>query len=172
MGFFRFCRSIKIAPGIRWNFGKKSTSLSIGGRGANYTVGTSGSRTTVGIPGTGLSYTAYLAKISAAILGDRIPAPSLPLATLKPLRARPTDCRYFFFPLVGVGLASMKSLTALTTTSLRVTSALSAMAWSTSFSSVGMRTVMIPSRLLGMGGRVEVIQEIAKSLFGVGRSMG
>jgi hypothetical protein len=57
MVFFRFRRSIKIAPGIRWSFGKKSTSLNIGGRGANYTVGTSGSRTTVGIPGTGLSYT-------------------------------------------------------------------------------------------------------------------
>ena len=57
MGFFRFRRSIKLFPGIRWNFGKKSTSLSIGPRGAHYTVGTSGSRTTVGIPGTGLSYT-------------------------------------------------------------------------------------------------------------------
>ncbi len=57
MGFFRFRRSIKIAPGIRWNFGKKSSSVSFGGRGAHYTVGTSGSRATVGIPGTGLSYT-------------------------------------------------------------------------------------------------------------------
>jgi hypothetical protein len=57
MGFFRFRRSIKLFPGVRWNFGKKSTSLSIGGRGAHYTMGTSGSRFTVGIPGTGLSYT-------------------------------------------------------------------------------------------------------------------
>jgi hypothetical protein len=57
MGFFRFRRSIKLFPGVRWNIGKKSSSLSIGGRGAHYTVGTSGSRTTVGIPGTGLSYT-------------------------------------------------------------------------------------------------------------------
>lgn len=57
MGFFRFRRSIKLFPGVRWNIGKKSTSLSFGVRGANYTVGTSGSRSTVGIPGTGLSYT-------------------------------------------------------------------------------------------------------------------
>jgi len=57
MGFFRFRRSIKIAPGVRWNLGKKSTSLSFGPRGAHYTIGTAGSRTTVGIPGTGLSYT-------------------------------------------------------------------------------------------------------------------
>lgn len=57
MGFFRFRRSVKIFPGVRWNFGKKSTSLSIGPRGARYTFGTAGSRTTIGIPGTGLSYT-------------------------------------------------------------------------------------------------------------------
>jgi len=57
MGFFRFRKSIKLFPGVRWNIGKKSTSLSFGGRGARYTIGTSGSRTTVGIPGKGLSYT-------------------------------------------------------------------------------------------------------------------
>lgn len=57
MGFFRFRRSIKILPGVRWNIGKKSSSLSFGGRGFHYTVGSGGSRTTAGIPGTGLSYT-------------------------------------------------------------------------------------------------------------------
>jgi hypothetical protein len=57
MGFLRFRRSIKLFPGVRWNFGKKSTSLSIGGRGAHYTMGTSGSIFTAGIPSTGLSYT-------------------------------------------------------------------------------------------------------------------
>ena len=77
MGFFRFRRSIKIAPGIRWNFGKKSTSLSIGGRGANYTIGTSGSRTTVGIPGTGLSYTEiHNSHSRVAARNPRIPSPS------------------------------------------------------------------------------------------------
>lgn len=57
MGFFRFRRSVKLLPGIRLNFGKKSTSLSFGVRGAHYTVGPHGSRTTVGLPGTGISYT-------------------------------------------------------------------------------------------------------------------
>ena len=58
MGFFRFRRSIKIAPGIRWNLGKRSSSISFGGKGFHYTVGgPRGSRTTVGIPGTGHSYT-------------------------------------------------------------------------------------------------------------------
>jgi hypothetical protein len=57
MGFFRFRRSIKILPGVRWNFGKRSSSVSLGGRGFHYTIGTHGTRTTVGLPGTGLSYT-------------------------------------------------------------------------------------------------------------------
>jgi hypothetical protein len=53
----RFRRSFKIAPGVRWNFGAKSTSFTFGPRGAKWTVGTRGTRTTVGIPGTGLSFT-------------------------------------------------------------------------------------------------------------------
>ena len=57
MGLFRFRRSIKMAPGLRWNIGKRSTSFSIGPRGLKLTAGTRGVRTTVGIPGTGLSYT-------------------------------------------------------------------------------------------------------------------
>ena len=77
MGFFRFRRTIKLFPGIRWNIGKKSTSLSLGGRGAHYTVGTSGSRTTVGIPGTGLSYTDIHSSHSRVkARHPRIPEPS------------------------------------------------------------------------------------------------
>jgi hypothetical protein len=57
MGYFRFRRRIKIAPGVHWNIGKKGSSLSFGGRGVTYTMGPQGSRTTVGIPGTGVSYT-------------------------------------------------------------------------------------------------------------------
>ena len=56
MGYFRFRRSFKIVPGLWWNIGKKSSSVSLGGRGLHYTIGPSGTRTTVGLPGTGLSY--------------------------------------------------------------------------------------------------------------------
>ena len=56
MGYFRFRRSFRILPGVRWNLGKKSSSVSLGGRGFHYTIGSSGTRTTVGAPGTGLSY--------------------------------------------------------------------------------------------------------------------
>jgi hypothetical protein len=54
---FRFRRSIKILPGIRLNFGKRSVSTSIGVRGAHVTFGKTGTRTTVGLPGSGISYT-------------------------------------------------------------------------------------------------------------------
>lgn len=53
----RFRKSIKVAPGVRVNLGKKSASVSVGGKGARYTVSSTGRRTSsVGIPGTGLSY--------------------------------------------------------------------------------------------------------------------
>lgn len=57
MSGFRFSKRIKIAPGIRLNLNKRSTSLTFGGKGLHYTVGTKGTRASAGIPGTGLSYT-------------------------------------------------------------------------------------------------------------------
>ena len=57
---FRFRKSIKIAPGIRLNFNKKSTSITMGTKGAHHTINSSGTETTsIGLPGTGLSYTSY-----------------------------------------------------------------------------------------------------------------
>ncbi len=56
---FRFRRTLKIAPGIRLNFGKKGVSTTIGPRGAKITLGKDGVRTTVGLPGSGMSYTHY-----------------------------------------------------------------------------------------------------------------
>lgn len=53
----RFRKSIKIAPGVKVNLNKNSTSVSIGTKGKHYTVNSKGKTTkTVGIPGTGLSY--------------------------------------------------------------------------------------------------------------------
>lgn len=53
----RFRKSVKILPGVRINFNKNSTSLSLGPRGAHYTMSSSGRRTvSAGIPGTGLYY--------------------------------------------------------------------------------------------------------------------
>lgn len=55
---FRFRKSIKIAPGLKINFNKKSVGATLGTKGAHYTINSSGRRTSsVGIPGTGISYT-------------------------------------------------------------------------------------------------------------------
>ncbi len=54
---WRFRRSFKIAPGIRINLNKKSTSVRIGPRGFGHTISSTGKRTTsVGIPALGLLY--------------------------------------------------------------------------------------------------------------------
>lgn len=52
----RIRKSIKIAPGVRLNFGKKGISTSIGKRGAGITIGPTGTTAHVGIPGTGIPY--------------------------------------------------------------------------------------------------------------------
>lgn len=53
----RFRKSFKVAPGVKVNLNKKSTSVTFGGKGVHHTVSSSGKKTTtVGIPGTGISY--------------------------------------------------------------------------------------------------------------------
>lgn len=53
----RMRKSIKIAKGVRLNFGKTGASVSFGTRGLRHTIHSSGRRTSsVGIPGTGISY--------------------------------------------------------------------------------------------------------------------
>ncbi len=54
---FRFRKSIKIAPGLKLNIGKKGIGLSAGTKGAHISVNSNGRVTkTVGLPGTRLSY--------------------------------------------------------------------------------------------------------------------
>jgi len=57
MGFLRFRRTFRIAPGLRLNLSKSGVSASVGRRGLWFTVGPRGTRETVGLPGTGISYT-------------------------------------------------------------------------------------------------------------------
>ena len=54
---FKFKKQINIAPGVRLNIGKKSASVSVGGKGLTNTFSTTGkTTTTVGIPGSGVYY--------------------------------------------------------------------------------------------------------------------
>lgn len=58
----RFRKGISIAPGVRLNLSKNGlSSLSIGGKGLTYNIGKKGTRATGGLPGTGLSYSKYMA---------------------------------------------------------------------------------------------------------------
>lgn len=53
----RFRKSFKIAPGVKLNLNKKSTSVTFGGKGFHRTISSTGKKTTtVGVPGTGISY--------------------------------------------------------------------------------------------------------------------
>ena len=51
----RFRKSIKLAPGVRLNVGKRGISTSLGARGASVNIGKNGVHSNIGIPGTGLS---------------------------------------------------------------------------------------------------------------------
>ncbi|ABE47223.1 DUF4236 domain-containing protein [Polaromonas sp. JS666] len=50
----RFRKSIKLAPGIRWNISGSGSSFTLGPRGFSLGVGTRGSYLNTGIPGSGL----------------------------------------------------------------------------------------------------------------------
>ncbi|HJA48477.1 MAG TPA: DUF4236 domain-containing protein [Candidatus Agathobaculum intestinipullorum] len=54
---FRFRKSVKIAPGVRLNFGKKSTGISIGNKYGGVSMNSkSGVKARASLPGTGISY--------------------------------------------------------------------------------------------------------------------
>jgi hypothetical protein len=54
MGFFRFRKSVKIAPGVRLNFSRSGVSTTVGVRGFSVNTGRRGTYLNAGIPGTGI----------------------------------------------------------------------------------------------------------------------
>ena len=59
---FRFRKSVKIAPGVKVNFGKKSVGMSIGNKGGGLSFNSrTGARARASIPGTGSCCTAAYA---------------------------------------------------------------------------------------------------------------
>lgn len=57
----RFRKSIKIAPGVKLNLGKKSAGISIGNKYGGVSINSrTGTRARISAPGTGLSYTTSL----------------------------------------------------------------------------------------------------------------
>lgn len=56
MGYFRFHRSARIAPGLQLNLSRSGPSLSVGAPGATLNVSENELRYTSSLPGTGLSH--------------------------------------------------------------------------------------------------------------------
>ena len=52
----RFRKTIKLAPGVKLNVGKKGASVSVGGRGAHVTLHPKHTTTSTSIPGTGIGW--------------------------------------------------------------------------------------------------------------------
>jgi len=61
---FRFRRTVRIAPGVRLNFSKRGTSMSLGGHGVTENISKRGRRTTYSVRGTGMSYTTKTSRAS------------------------------------------------------------------------------------------------------------
>lgn len=60
---FRFRKSVKIAPGVKLNFGKKSVGMSIGGKYGGVSLNSkTGARVRASAPGTGLSYSTKISE--------------------------------------------------------------------------------------------------------------
>lgn len=80
---FRFRKSVKIAPGVKVNFGKKSVGMSVGNKYAGVSVNSrTGARARVSAPGTGVSYSTRIGS-SSAHRGGSSPLPTqtaVPLA--------------------------------------------------------------------------------------------
>lgn len=78
----RVSKSFKVAPGVRVRVNAKSTSVTLGGKGARYTVNSKGRRTaTARVPGTGVSV--------QHTSGTRRNTPSRRAAAPQPARAKP-----------------------------------------------------------------------------------
>lgn len=105
---FRYRKSIKIAPGVRVNIGKKSASVSLGGKGFRTTYSTSGRKTTtVGLPGTGLSYSSSTStkKATNAPSGQSYAVESSPPKSLGDIyNALSIGCFVVSIPLLLVSL--------------------------------------------------------------------
>jgi len=89
---WRFRRSIKILPGVRWNISKRGSSITIGGRGLKTTLGRGGVRHTISIPGTGLSFTTSSSKRRAKSSGCALALLLLPLFAIQGVLKEP--CHY------------------------------------------------------------------------------
>ena len=115
---FRFRKSVKIAPGVRLNIGKKSVGISAGVKGARVSVNSSGRVTkSVGIPGTGLSYVTT-SKIGGSSQSDKEPPNSTPVSAPDPQPSAPQPSpqkRYTGIKILSIVLIALGLLLSIAT---------------------------------------------------------
>lgn len=75
----RFRKSIKLAPGIRWNISGSGSSWTFGPRGASVNVGKQGTFLNTGIPGTGLSSRSQLGTSRSRAASSSSSSTTIPL---------------------------------------------------------------------------------------------
>lgn len=78
---WRYRKSMTILPGVKVNFGLRSSSISFGGKGFRTTYSSTGRVTrTIGIPGTGLSYVSTSSNASRRQRqrGQQVSTPTMP----------------------------------------------------------------------------------------------
>lgn len=93
---WRFRRSFRIAPGVRWNISRRGSSWSFGPRGFKLNVSSRGVRRTISLLGTGLSHSQMIssggARPKSSVTSDgstpSSPPPASPAPTFK-VRADP-----------------------------------------------------------------------------------
>jgi len=69
----RIRRSMKIAPGVRMNIGKKGVGLSLGNKIVRCNLNPSGRQSvTFSLPGTGISYVLPLNKVAALVKARKL----------------------------------------------------------------------------------------------------
>lgn len=111
----RFRKSIKIAPGVKVNLGKKSVGVSVGGKYGGVSVNSrTGVRTRVSAPGTGLSYSSKIGGTRTTRPRSSSPSPSGPQEDLSNLLSQETLSQQlrrakqnlfivkFLYPVLGV----------------------------------------------------------------------
>lgn len=117
---FKFRKSIKIAPGVKFNIGKKSAGLSIGNKFGGISVNSkTGIRGRASAPGTGLSYSTKLSgskkNVKKSDNQDKSDSfAQIPQGTKKPIAARTWFlCLALLIIISGISYFSKSTITAL-----------------------------------------------------------
>lgn len=115
---FRFRKSIKIAPGIKVNFGRKSVGMSVGGKYGGFSLNSkTGTRARISIPGTGLSYSTKIS--GSGRIKKKTPSSSKSKIRTSSLNLTPVCLRWWYIALIVLfAIAGLSSIGTSASTSI------------------------------------------------------